>query len=208
MYDYIKGILISERRLPSGNVITVEAGGIGYSILTTERTLQELPDKNSEIKIYVSLMHREDAMYFCGFLKREERDIFEILLTVSGVGMKAALTLTDEFSVTELIGVVISENFRELSRAKGIGLKSAQKIVLELKDKLLARQDYLLPENETEPNVIPEYAQEAKSVLYSLGYSKEEIEQSIKNALNIPNIKKTSEEILSGALRYLANNNK
>jgi len=205
MYDYIKGIFIQEKRLPTGNLITVEAGGIGYSILTTERTLRELPVKNSEIKVFVSLLHKEDSMNLCGFLKREERDIFEILLTVSGVGMKAALTLTDEFSVSELMGVVISENFRELSRAKGIGLKSAQKIVLELKDKLVARQDYLLPESEVLNTDIPDYAQEAKNVLYSLGYSKEEIEQSIKNAINIPDLKKTSEDILSASLRYLAN---
>ena len=205
MYDYIKGIFVQEKRLPTGSMITVEAGGIGYRILTTERTLRELPDKNSEIKVFVSLLHKEDSMNLCGFLKREERDIFEILLTVSGVGMKAALTLTDEFSVSELMGVVISENFKELSRAKGIGLKSAQKIVLELKDKLAARQDYLLPENDNLSSEIPEYAQEARNVLYSLGYSKEEIEQGIKNAVNLPNIKKTSEDILSASLRYLAN---
>jgi len=203
MYDYLKGVFIQERK--PGNTVTVEVGGIGYRILTTERTLNELPEKNSEIKMYVSLLHKEDAMLLCGFLRREERDIFEILLTVSGVGMKAALTLTDEFSVSELIGVVISENYRELSRAKGIGQKSAQKIVLELKDKLLARQDYLLPENDIKAGSIPDYAQEAKNVLFSLGYSKEEAEQSIKNALCITGLKQTSEDILSAALKYLAN---
>lgn len=202
MYDYLKGIFTNKKL--SENVITVEVNGIGYRINTTERTLRELPDKNSEVKIYLSLIHREDAMIFCGFLRREERDIFEILMTVSGVGMKAALALTDEFSVSELIGIVISENFRELSRAKGIGLKSAQKIVLELKDKLLSKRDYLLPENETLQSDIPDYAQEAKNVLYSLGYSKDEIESSIQNALSVPNLKQTSEEILSAALRYLA----
>lgn len=202
MYDYLKGIFTNKKL--SENVITVEVNGIGYRINTTERTLRELPDKNSEVKVYLSLIHREDAMIFCGFLRREERDIFEILMTVSGVGMKAALALTDEFSVSELIGIVISENFRELSRAKGIGLKSAQKIVLELKDKLLSKQDYLLPENETLQSDIPDYAHEAKNVLYSLGYSKDEIEGSIQNALSLPNLKQTSEEILSAALRYLA----
>lgn len=202
MYDYLKGIFTNKKL--SENVITVEVNGIGYRINTTERTLRELPDKNYEVKVYLSLIHREDAMIFCGFLRREERDIFEILMTVSGVGMKAALALTEEFSVSELIGIVISENFRELSRAKGIGLKSAQKIVLELKDKLLSKRDYLLPENETLHSDIPDYAQEAKNVLYSLGYSKDEIEGSIQNALSLPNLKQTSEEILSAALRYLA----
>ena len=202
MYDYIKGIFIQERVIPSGNLLTVEANGVGYSILTTARTLRELPEKNAEIKVYVSLIHREDAMFLCGFLKREERDIFEILLTVSGIGMKAALTLIDEFGVAELVGVVISENYRELSRAKGIGTKSAQKIVLELKDKLLARQEDLLEENNVPKSTSPEFVQEAKSVLISLGYSKEETEKSIEEALKSDT--KSSEEILSAALRYLA----
>ena len=76
--------------------------------------------------------------------------------------------------------------------------------MLELKDKLLLKQDYLLPENEISRFNIPEYAQEAKNVLYSLGYSKEEIESGIQNALSLPNLKQSSEEILSAALRYLA----
>ena len=204
MYDYIKGILIARKEIPTGIYITVETLGIGYLIKTTERTIRELPEKNSEIKIYVSLVHREDSMILCGFLHKEERDLFEILQTVSGVGIKAALTIVDEFSVTELIGIMINEDYRELSRAKGIGQKSAQKIVLELKDKLLARQDYLVPEIETKLSNEPECSTEVKNVLYSLGYSKEEIDSAIKYALSRNLDKINSEEILKMSLQYLA----
>lgn len=203
MYDYIKGIYIGEKILPDGLFITVETSGIGYLIKTASRTLNELPDKNSEIKIFVTLIHREDSMIFCGFLHKEERDLFNILQTVSGVGVKASLALLDEFSVTELISTVIKENYKELSRTKGIGQKSAQKIVLELKDKLLARQDYIIPEisdNKVEetPCIL-----EAKSVLFSLGYTKDEIDTALKAASSVSN-KNNSEEILKTALQYLA----
>lgn len=204
MYDYIKGIFVSEKNLPTGISITVEAGGIGYLIKTTERVLRELPQKQAEIKVFVSLIHKEDSMTLCGFLHKEERDLFEILQTVSGVGVKAALTLTDEFSVSELVGVVIKEDYKEIARAKGIGQKSAQKIVLELKDKLLARQDYLVPDFSNLEVEEPECAADAKNVLFSLGYSKEEIENSLKAALSVNGIKMESEEILRIALQYLA----
>lgn len=204
MYDYIKGIFVSEKNLPTGITMTVEAGGIGYLLKTTERTLRELPKKNSDIKVFVSLIHKEDTMSLCGFLHKEERDLFEILQTVSGVGVKAALTLIDEFSVSELVGTVIKEDYKEIARAKGIGQKSAQKIVLELKDKLLARQDYLIPDFSGTIIDEPDCAADAKSVLYSLGYSKEEIEDSIKAALSVQGLKQDSEEILKTALQYLA----
>ncbi len=204
MYDYIKGLLTSKKNLPTGISITVETCGIGYLAKTTERTLSEMPDINSDVKVYVSLIHREESMDLCGFLHKEERDLFEILQTVSGVGVKAALTMINEFSVSELIGIVINENYRELSRAKGIGQKSAQKIVLELKDKLLARQDYLIPEAADVPQNEPECAIDAKNVLFSLGYSREEIEAAIKYAISACGEKINSEEILKMSLQYLA----
>lgn len=204
MYDYIKGILVSEKNLPTGEFMTVETGGIGYLLRTTERVLTQLPEKNNEVKIYVSLVHREDTMLLCGFLNKEERDLFEILQTVSGVGVKAALTIINEFSVTELLGIMFNEDYRELARAKGIGQKSAQKIVLELKDKLLARQEFLLPEAGAAAQNEPACALEVKNVLYSLGYSKDEIESAVKYALSINNLKIETEEILKMTLQFLA----
>ncbi len=204
MYDYIKGILVSEKSINNGISITVECQGIGYLIKTTERTLKEMPPKNTEVKIYISLIHKEDIMTLCGFLHKEERDLFEILQTVSGVGVKAALTLIDEFSVSELIGVVIKEDYKEISRTKGIGQKSAQKIILELKDKLLARQDDLRPENTVCVQQEPQCTADVRNVLFSLGYSKEEIDNAIKTALSVSQDKVNSEEILKTALQYLA----
>jgi len=131
MYDYIKGILTAKTNTVKGSFVTVETCGIGYLCEITPRDYSVIDD--GEIKIYTVLIHREDKMSLCGFLHKEDRDIFNILTSVSGVGSKMALTLLDEFESSELIGFVIGGNYKELTRAKGVGPKLAQKIILELK---------------------------------------------------------------------------
>lgn len=204
MYDYLKGILTTKKNILMNFSVTVEVGGIGYLINTTKSTFENMPDKNEEVKIYVSLNHKEDSMSLSGFLCREERDLFDILQTVSGVGVKAAITLLDEFSVAELVSVVIKEDYKELSRTKGIGLKSAQKIVLELKDKLLARQDDLVHTLGEIDDSEPECISEVRNILLSLGYSKDEIENTIKYVMSCSIDKTNPEEILKHSLQYLA----
>ena len=130
MYDYIKGSLTNKSNSSKGTYVTVETSGIGYLLEVTTRDFSQMPD--GDIKIYTVLLHREDKMSFCGFLHKEDRDIFNILTSVSGVGSKMALTLLDEFESSELIGFVIEGNYKELTRAKGVGPKLAQKIILEL----------------------------------------------------------------------------
>ena len=97
MYDYIKGIFTNKISNIRGNFLTVETGGIGYLIEITMRDYTQLEDINSECKVYTVLLHREDKMALCGFLHKEDRDIFNIMTSVSGVGSKMALTLLDEF---------------------------------------------------------------------------------------------------------------
>lgn len=121
MYDYIKGIVACKNNTSKGTYATVEAFGIGYLLEITARDFSSLPDNGSEIKIYTILLHREDKMSLCGFLHKEERDIFNILTSVSGVGSKMALTLINEFQSSELIGFVIQGDYKELTRAKGVG---------------------------------------------------------------------------------------
>ena len=119
MLDYIKGKLISKQTSGSkGASIVVENNNMGYLVNTTNRNISLAGDDGSDIKVYTTLIHREDAMMLCGFLNKEDRDIFNILLTVSGVGMKVALILLDEFSGYDLISAVIRGDFKELSRAK------------------------------------------------------------------------------------------
>lgn len=207
MFDYIKGKLVSKQLNAKGSFIIVESNNIGYLINTTGRNLAIAGDDGADVKIYTTLIHREDAMILCGFLNKEDRDIFNILLTVSGVGMKVALVLLDEFSGYDLISAVIRGDFKELSRAKGVGPKLAQKIILELKDKLINWQkdapidisDITIESKDVSDDVLSE----AQAVLLSLGYSVQEAKKSLKLACQTAQ-KQTSEEILKEALHYLA----
>lgn len=209
MYDYIKGTLVSKQTAKNASII-VECGNIGYLINTTLRTVNLAGEENSHIKVYTTLIHREDSMTLCGFLNREDRDIFNILLSVSGVGMKVALVLLDEFSGYDLISAVIRGDYKELSRAKGVGPKMAQKIVIELKDKLINWQKTApvdisdIKDTENQESISNESVSEVQAVLLSLGYSPDETKKAIKLALNTAEKINSSEEILKEALRYLA----
>ena len=145
-------------------------------------------------------------MSLCGFLHKEDRDIFNILTSVSGVGSKMALTLLDEFESSELIGFVIDGNYKEITRAKGVGPKLAQKIILELKDKLMNYQtkEPIKITSITPAKVDNQAVEDAQMVLVSLGYERAEIQDAISKAVTILNDKASAEEILKEALKILS----
>ena len=116
MYDYIKGIPAGKNNSQKNCTVTIENNGIGYLFDVSIRDFTEISDLDGkEIKLYTVLLHREDKMSLCGFLHREDRDIFNILTSVSGVGSRMALTLLDEFPSAELIGLVIQGDFKALT---------------------------------------------------------------------------------------------
>ena len=199
MYDYA-----SKTNSTKGTFVTVETSGIGYLLEITTRDFNEIPD--GDIKIYTVLLHREDKMSFCGFLHKEDRDIFNILTSVSGVGSKMALTLLDEFGSSELIGFVIDGNYKEITRAKGVGPKLAQKIILELKDKLMNYQtkEPIKITSITPAKLDNQAVEDAQMVLVSLGYERAEIQDAISKAVAILNDKASAEEILKEALKILS----
>lgn len=204
MYDYIKGSLTYKIEV-KGCFITIDAVGIGYRFEVMERDYAILPELNSELKVYSVLLHKEDKMSLCGFLKREDRDIFNILMSVSGVGAKMALTLLNSFDVGDLIGFVLDGNFKELTRAKGVGPKLAQKIILELKDKLTSYQgDVSVKSPAISGLVSSQNIEDAQMVLFSLGYNKDEVSEAISKAMNSVSAKATAEEILKESLKVLS----
>ena len=207
MYDYFSGKLTSKTAVNTLTV-TVECNGVGYLININSRTLAELPQLNEDVKLYVSLIHKEDSMSLCGFLRKEERDIFNILQSVSGVGMKMALTLLDEFSGFDLISAVIKEDSKLISTAKGIGPKLAQKIIIELKDKLINWQKNTpISINPTNNVVVSnDCIFETQTVLLSLGYSTDEAKKAIEYAAQNTEKQNNSEELLRLSLEFLAKN--
>ncbi|MBS6603890.1 MAG: Holliday junction branch migration protein RuvA [Brachyspira sp.] len=204
MYDYIKGIVACKNNTSKGTYATVEAFGIGYLLEITARDFSSLPDNGSEIKIYTILLHREDKMSLCGFLHKEERDIFNILTSVSGVGSKMALTLINEFQSSELIGFVIQGDYKELTRAKGVGPKLAQKIILELKDKLMNYKHDEPIEIKTTTKQNSQAMDDAQTVLISLGYERDEIKSAMSKAVAVLKDNASAEEILKETLQILS----
>ena len=206
MYDYLKGQVISKQvNSYRGAHIVLDVNNIGYLINTAPSTIEKIPD--GDVKIYVSLSHKEESMSLTGFLTKEERDIFNILQSVSGIGIKLALLILDEFSIAELIDIMIREDFKELSRAKGVGAKVAQKIILELKDKLINWSNITsvdVADIEPSKELSHEAIAEVQSVLISLGYSGNEAKAAIKETLNHKKECTKTEDILKYSLEYLS----
>lgn len=202
MYDYIKGELVS-KNYP---YIVVECASIGYSILTNQRNIMALPELGNSVKIYTKLIHKEDSMNLCGFCQKEDRVIFDILTSVSGVGVKMGLALLDEFTSAELIGAVISEDYKLISRAKGIGQKLAQKIILELKDKLTKTEinAEIIQAKSENAVVSKETLKEVQTILISLGYTQREVDFALENTQNKVSTD-DSQELLREALSLLSN---
>ena len=192
MYDYIKGLFTYKNVLSKGCSATVEAYGVGYNFEIMQRDYNLLNDEGKEIKMFCTLLHKEDKMSLCGFLKREDRDMFNILTSVSGVGSKMALALLDAFPVNDLVGFVLDEDYKSITCAKGVGQKLAQKII------------------EIKPNVIQNKSfkgqniEDAQMVLVSLGYDNAEINSALEHALKTLEPTSSAEEILKKALQILS----
>ncbi len=201
MFDYFRGLITDKKHTSKGTFITIEVQGTGYLLEITEHDFMQVAvDESNTQKIYVLLTHREDAMTLYGFTNKETRDIFQILLSVSGVGAKMAIALLNEFDACDLISLVIDGNFKELTRAKGVGPKLAQKIILELKDRLIKTE---LPRSST--NMPKTQAiDDTQAVLLSLGYEDKEIEDALKKVMPTIEDAANSEEVLRKALTCLS----
>ncbi len=131
MYEYIKGKM-AYRGL---EYVVVENNGIGYKIMTSELTASQL-QPGEEVMLFTELIVREDYMGLCGFSTREELKVFQLLTTISGIGMKVALSVLSKMAYMDLTRSIMMGDVKALQKAPGIGAKTAQRIVLELKDKL------------------------------------------------------------------------
>ncbi|MBO4356236.1 MAG: Holliday junction branch migration protein RuvA [Clostridia bacterium] len=173
MYYYISGILA----YTSPGTAVVDAGGIGYEMSISGNTLSKLSGKTgSVVKLFTYLSVREDAMELYGFYSEEEKETFEMLITVSGVGPKAAMAILSVLSPERLSTAIISGDVKSISLANGVGSKTAARVVLELKDKI---SKVVAPEQGAEmfaeqDNGSPSAVSDAIAVLLSLGYTRQE----------------------------------
>lgn len=201
MISYIKGILENV----SEDYIIIETAGIGYQIFVSSATLGKLSCVGSEIKIYtyMNLNMKEEKLSFFGFCSKDELIVFHQLITVPGIGPKGALSLLAQFSPSELILAILSEDEKTLLKGYGIGKKTVQRAILELKDKLknIRLEKETINPNLFISNVVSEPKFEVIESLISLGYSKSEATK----AVSLVYIENTStEKLLKLALKQLA----
>ena len=199
MISYIKGTL--ERR--GENDIIVEAGGIGYRIFVSPATLAKLPQTGEAVQIFTYFSVKEDGMSLYGFAAREEQEMFEKLLLVNGVGPKGALGFLSVLNPSEIVMAILSDDVKTLSKAPGVGRKTAQRVILDLKDKFKTEDAVSALEGAAgiaESVGGGDAKFEAIDAMTALGYSRSEAAQAV-NAVAAEGM--TTEDILKAALKRM-----
>ena len=198
MIAFVKGVLED----CSGGSIIVDNNGIGYEILVSEHTVSQLPAIGSQIKLYTHFNVREDAMQLFGFLEKSDLQMFQLLITVNGIGPKGALGILSAMSANELRFAIYAQDAKTISKAPGIGKKTAEKMILELKDKVNLQDTISLVESKQEETELLSNAKvETIEALEALGYSRSESVEAIQK---VPDAKyMNTEELLKASLKHL-----
>ena len=206
MLAYIKGIL----EMKITGYIVIDVGGLGYKVFMSETGIEKLGNIGEQVKVHTHYRVREDDISIYGFNTLEELKMFELLINVSGVGAKTALAMLAVCEPSDFALAVISEDIKTLTQIPGIGAKSAQRIILELKDKLKKEQQIDIIKNEVSKNTNNTKLQEAikndnkiseaVQALQVLGYNKKEIEKAFDK---LDKAELTTEELIKKGLSIL-----
>ena len=198
MIAYIKGKL----EIKSSTYVVIDVNGVGYKIFMSASGISELGETGEIVKVHTYYYVREDNISLYGFNTQEELKMFELLLSVSGIGAKSAIAMLSEIKPSSFVLAVISDDVKALTKIPGIGAKSAQRIILELKDKLKTEQA-ITKETQPEMKAVIENnskVDEAISALQVLGYNKREIEKAL-SALDLQDL--SIEDMIKKALKIL-----
>ena len=200
MISYIRG----ELAVIEENRIIVDVGGVGYGIFMPGQSLRYLPAVGNEVKIHTYLHVKEDIMQLFGFLTRDDMEVFKLIISVSGIGPKGGLSILSQFSADELRFAVFSGDARAISAAPGIGKKTAEKLILELKDKLKLEdvlehgEDTSLPAaDQTDMGI----QSDAVQALTALGYGSTEALKAVKKVTITEEMQ--VEDVLKQALKNM-----
>lgn len=193
LISYIKGKITDKEE----TFIVVECNGIGYKIAVSATTLSALRETEN-VTIYTFMNVKEDSISLFGFLTQQEKSMFDKLLSVSGIGPKGALAFLSDMTPQEIVIAILSEDVKTLSKVQGVGKKTAQRLILELKDKIkpeqMTQQVFFEPEQTQQKGETEKW--EAIEALTSLGYSRSEAVQAVnacyKKGLTVEEILKLS----------------
>ena len=192
MITQIKGRLVEK----SPTELVVDCNGVGYSINISLNTFSQLNDEEN-IKLFTHLIVKEDSHTLFGFSTKSERELFKLLILVSGVGASTARTMLSSLTPVEIISSINNEDVNSVQSIKGIGSKTAQRIILELKDKVLS-----LESDDSQIQMISKDADEAITALEVLGYSRKQTSK-IVNQIKTENHGITVESLIKKALNKL-----
>ena len=201
MYSYIRGELAEI----NSDHIVLDVNGIGYQIYIPTNSLNYLPSIGEMVKIHTYLYIREDAMMLYGFLTRDDLDMFKMLITVSGIGPKGGLGILSTLSTDDLRFAVLSDDAKAIAKAPGIGPKTAQRVIIDLKDKMSLEEAFEKKLEHTTNKVLPEnnsIKNDAVLALNALGYSSTE---SLKTVSKVEITEDMDvEDVLKAALKHMS----
>ncbi len=197
MIAFIYGIL----REKQPTHVVVEKDGIGFELLIPMSTFTRLPEVGQTVHLFSHLHVREDAITLIGFAEREEKELFQLLLTVSGIGMRSALGILSGCSVNDFYTFIIQADEAALTRIPGLGKKTAQRLILDLKDKAAAKLPTMRGVEKKKLKIAPSLFDEAMEAMLSLGYSRAEAMRAIEKAADAAGESPTIEELLKVALK-------
>ena len=200
MISHLRGELtyISENR------IEIDTGAIGFEVMVPMSVIDRLPGIGSTIELFTYMNVKEDEMSLFGFLNRDSLDMFRLLITVSGIGPKGALGILSSMSPSDIRFAVLSQDVKAISKAPGIGSKTAQRLIIELKDKVSLSDglDHMNDDVTSSGNVSADTSEKSEAIiaLTVLGYSNSD---ALRAVSGIDTAGKTTEEILKEALKKI-----
>lgn len=182
--------------------IIIDCNGVGFSAFISVNSFEKLPDEGEEVTLYTLLITREDTFELFGFSEIFEREVFKLLISISGIGPKSAMSILSSMSVAELQEKILSGDSISLQKLPGIGKKTAERIILELKDRIHKVSIPSQFEVRKEQNLI---IREAVSALVTLGYSPALAEKLISKSISdFPDINFSAEQLIKKALKLAA----
>lgn len=202
MISYIRGEFVAVEK----EKVIIDVGGVGYGIFMPESAMGLLPQIGNEVKLHTYLNVREDAMQLFGFLTRDDLEIFKLLIGVSGIGPKGGLSILSKLTADDLRFAIMSGDSKAISAAPGIGKKTAEKVIIELKDKLDIEEILNPSDSETKSAIkmdgsANEIQSEAVQALVALGYGSTESLRAVKKV--DMSQAETVEDVLKQALKNL-----
>ena len=199
MISYIKGMLVEKEE----DRIVVEAGSIGYDIYVPLSFLASLPPVGEEVQVYTYLQVREDAVTLYGFPGRQDLKMFRQLLGVTGIGPRGALGILSALQPDQLRVAILSGDVKTITRAPGVGARTAQRIILDLKDRVSAEEvlDSFRPAEAAAGGVDGQSRKEAADALVALGYSASEAASAVRRVEGAESM--TAEEVQKASLKYM-----